>query len=292
MKHWQTSLASVALVVALSGCSGTETETPTTTSTGGASPSGVASTPVEPEAGTSWCEDGQVTDEVDVTFGEMAAASDEWSEAMERQWRHYFPVTITNVSDTPCFFTVKLEAAVEGGTPATETISVPLQAGQSYRAQAFDLEGAVEFSADAQDATPSAAVTPSYTSAIRSPLLDYYTTELTVDGITGEGGDAKLSSTITMVEQKEGVPERLASAQQDSLVIVGLDDAGDVIALGSDAIDPIDPGESLTIETLAGGGDSSRGLRQHVPLSNIDKVATWEIGMLQPMYTEITKLLF
>lgn len=291
MKHWKTALVSVSLVAALAGCSGSESPAPTVT--GGSSPTGATSAPEETDtSGVAWCEDGEVTDEVDVAFGEMAAASDEWSEAMGREWRHYFPVTITNASDKPCFFTVKLEASVEGGTPATETISVPLKAGQSYKAQAFDLEEAVEFSADAQDATPSAAVTPSYTSAIRSPLLDYYTTELTVDGIAGKGGDAKLSSTITMVEQKEGVPERLASAQQDSLVIVGLDAAGDVIALGSDAIDPIAPGESLTIETLAGGGDSSRGLRQHVPLSNYEQVATWEIGMLQPVYTDITKLLF
>lgn len=290
LKHWHKALASGLLVSALVGCSGSSDPDPTTSAPTAAPGTGTATPSETAPADNPWCEQGDVTDELEVTFGEMAAASDEWSEDIDRTWRHYFPVTIKNVSDKPCVFRVKLDAAVEGGSTGNEDLTIPLQPGQSYLAQAFDLEELAEFSGDTEDATPNVAITPSVYSLTRAPLLDYYETELEVEGVVGKGATAKLVADITMVGRNAQMPDRVASADQDTLYLVGLDANGDIIAKGTTTIDPIEDGATATVETYAGGGDSSMAVRNQVPLSNFDDVVSWEVGMLQPIYTEIHKI--
>ncbi|MBI9115939.1 hypothetical protein [Sanguibacter suaedae] len=290
MKNWHKALVCGLAASVLVGCSGGSDPKPAAGAASATETATAAEGTEATEGDNPWCEQGDVTDELEVTFGEMAAASDEWAEDLDREWRHYFPVTITNVSDKPCVFIVKLDAAVEGGDTGNEDLTIPLDPGQSYHAQAFDLEVLTEFSGDSEDATPTSDITPSVYSLSRAPLLDYYETELDVEGVVGTGATAKLVSHITMIGRNAQMPDRIASADDDTVTIVGLDAEGDVIAKGTTVIEPVEDGETATVETLAGGGDSSMNVRNQVPLSNYDDVVTWEIAMLQPVYTEIHEI--
>ncbi len=284
MRHWKTILATGAVLAVLTGCSDGEAKVEPTggTSTGG----GSTATSAEP-GGNAWCDEGEATDDVEVTFGDMAAASDEWAESIDREWRHYFPVTVTNSSDKPCVYSLQIDATVEGGDTANEDFSVALEPGQTYHGQVFDLEELVEFSGDAQDATPTAPVTPAVYRVGRSPLLvDYYDAQLEIEGVEGKGGDAMLKGSVTMVGTKDGVPARLASAKEDNLIVHGLDAQGDIVLTGRTTIDPVPDGETVEIEMPIGGGDSSEWVRKQEPLSAFDSVVTWEIGLFQPVFTE------
>lgn len=90
-KQWRTVLAGTVLLASLGACSGSA-DAPATSS-GGAAPAPVATATQAPEPATEpsvddrWCAAGEVVDQLEVTFGEIGAASDEWSVAMGRTWR-------------------------------------------------------------------------------------------------------------------------------------------------------------------------------------------------------------
>lgn len=277
-------LAAALALTVLTGCSPSEPAP-------GAPPASSAPAAEEVGPGGS-CVDGYATsDDLSVTFGEISAASDEWSESLDRTWRHYYPVTITNTSSAPCSFDIELAADVAGGETLREDIYVALEPGQTYRAQAFDLESGVDFTADAADATPAAAITPSV-GEIRQRrfMVDYYDAEVTVGETIGKGADAKLPAEITVNGRTPGLPDRVSSAKDDAVQLNGLDAEGMIIVIGVDAIEPIAEGETASVEFLVAGGDASRGLRRHTPLSVLDDVVSWEIGKFQPFFTDGEKV--
>ncbi len=278
--------AALALIV-LTGCSPSEPSEPTH----GAPPT--SSGPAAEEVGPGGsCVDGFATsDDLSITFGEISAASDEWSESLDRTWRHYYPVTITNTSSAPCSFDIDLSAEVGGTEVLREDIYVALEPGQTYRAQAFDLESGVDFTADAADATPAAAITPSV-GEIRQRrfMVDYYDAEVTVGETIGKGADAKLTAELTVNGRTAGLPDRISSAKDDSVQLNGLDAEGTIIAIATQVIDPIAEGQTGNVEFFVAGGDASGGLRKHTPLSVLDEVVSWEIGKFQPFFTDGEKV--
>ena len=96
VKRFGSAVVAGAVMLALAGCSGGETnaaETPPQTSSS-------ASTDVAPvEAGGDDCSVREAGNDIEVSYGEMSAASDEWAADLGLQWRHYYPMTITNVSE-------------------------------------------------------------------------------------------------------------------------------------------------------------------------------------------------
>ncbi len=295
MEHWRKIVAGGLLLGVLGACSSDPDDGPVATSTTSSVPSAAAPTPsATPTVDDRWCEEREVVDELEVTFGEISAASDEWSEAMGRTWRHYIPVTLTNVSDKPCVFHVKLDAAMEGGPTGNEQFTVPLQPGQSYHAQAFDLEVFGEFAEDAETATPAAPITPSVFIALAEPWLPYYETVLEEARVEGEGAQTELVTSISMVGRNARMPDRDIKAYQgdtDTLYVVGLNAEGDVVAKVEHVeFEPIPDGDTQTFTaSLAGGSAVSAENRNQAPASVVSDVVTWEIGMLQPTLTEISK---
>jgi hypothetical protein len=295
VRQWRKIVAGGLLLGVLGACSSGPDDGPAPTSATSAAPSAAAPTPSPtPTVDDRWCEEGEVDDELEVTFGEISAASDEWSAAMGRTWRHYIPVTLTNVSDKPCVFHVKLDAAMEGGSTGNEQFTVPLQPGQSYRAQAFDLEVFGEFAEDSESATPAAPITPSVFIALAEPWMAYYETVLEDARVEGEGAQTELVAEVTMVGRNARMPDRDLKPYQgdtDRLFLLGLNSAGDVIAkVEHEAIEPIPDGETQTFTAPLGGGSSADAEnRNQNPVSVLGDVVSWEIGMLQPTVTEIAK---
>ncbi|MGO1318571.1 MAG: hypothetical protein ACTMIR_16300 [Cellulomonadaceae bacterium] len=238
-----------------------------------------------------WCQGLSANEgtELETTFGEMGAASDEWSAAQGRQWRHFFPATVRNVSDAPCLFQVMLVADMEGGEYMYEQVNMALKPGQAYHFQAFDLDEVVEFTADAPDAQPAVALSPRFDLALQRPLVPVYEADLDVEGVQGEGADAVLVADITVTSESWQWEARPLSAPQDKLYLNGLDADGDVIARAYAVIDPPKVGETTRVEIPVAGGSSSGAesgdgdsVRNQVPVSTYADVVSWEIGALQP----------
>ena len=248
---------------------------------------GSAPTTNSPELDTTrWCAPGDADEgDLEVKFGEISAASDEWAASIDRTWRHYVPVTMTNRMDVPCIFGVWLDGAVAGGPTANENLTVPLLPGESYSFQAFDLEEMVDFSADSKDAKPAAKITPSVNLVTRDPYLDYYDLTTEVGKLEGKGGDATLPVTVTLNGLKPGMPER-TGLSEDDLFVLGLDADGTVVTKASATIDPFTLRETRTIELKVGGGSSSDDVRNQMPVATYDDVATWHVA-LQPSSTKL-----
>jgi hypothetical protein len=295
VKRWHKILTVGLAAAALAGCS--SGETPEVPSGGAASssqaPSGGSADGEEVAAGGTCVEGDATSDEVTVEFGEMAAASDEWSESLDRTWRHYFPVTVTNTSSVNCLYSLQLNAEIEGGETMNEDFSVALLAGQTYRGQVFDLEEGVEFNADTAEAAPAATVTPSVHRIGRSRMFaDYYDANVEFVEIKGKGADATLVADLTVTQRDPESPDRLASAKDDNVIINGVDADGVVVVTARTVIDPLEDGATAQVEVPVAGGDASEWVRRQEPVSAIDDVVTWEIGLLQPVFTVDHELSF
>ncbi|MGP7959738.1 hypothetical protein ACTVCO_02870 [Sanguibacter sp. A247] len=293
MKSLRTVLVAGACAAALAGC------------TGGGDPDPTAAPPTPPPATTSapttpsaepttfeptidasqWCAAGDADEgDLEASFGKISAANDEWADAMDRTWRHYIPVTLTNTMDVPCTFGVWLDAAVEGAATGNEDLTVPLLPGQSYTFQAFDLEEFVKFSGDTKDATTKAKVTPSINLVTRSAYLDYYDLATEVGDVSGEGAKAVLPVSITLNGVQGGMPDR-KGVSKDMVHVLGLDSDGAVITKASARIDPLDQGETRQLELPVGGGTAG-DVRNQVPVSVYDDVTSWTVVM-QPAKTDL-----
>lgn len=302
VKNLRPVLVAGVCALALTGCTGSNDPGPTiappTTvpaptipapTTPGDEPTtpDAAPTTNAPEVDASrWCAYGDADEgDVEVTFGKISAASDEWASSIDRTWRHYVPVTVTNRMEVPCIFDMWLDGAVEGGRTANEDLTVPLLPGESYSFQAFDLEEMVEFTADSKEAKPAAQVTPSVNLVTRDPYLDYYDLTTEVGKVEGKGGDATLPVTLTLNGLKPGMPER-TGLSKDDLFVLGLDADGTVVTKASATIDPFTLGETRTIDLQVGGGSSSGDVRNQMPVATYDDVVTWHVA-LQPSSTKL-----
>ena len=99
MKQFGSVAVAGVVLVALVGCSGssaTEVEPKKTDSSASSSEAPAGNEPVE--ASGDDCAEKKADDDVEVSFGEMEAVSDEWATDLGMQWRHYYPTTITNVT--------------------------------------------------------------------------------------------------------------------------------------------------------------------------------------------------
>lgn len=292
MNRWKLAASAVAVAGLLAACSGGGGTPPPTSGGGGgatATATGSTGTPA-PGGDAAWCTKGTPeANEFQVTFGEAAAAQDEWAADLGRSWRHFVPVTLTNKTDKPCWFSVDVELSVDGGPKlATERVAAPLKPGQSFIAQAFDLDEYVKFSADAQDATATQKFETKVVEAKRSPAFDYYDMTFKVGERTGSGAATLISADLDIKAITEGMPERLPSADIDYVYLLGLDANGDVITMAGNTVDePKVPG-TTTVQFAIGGGESNGYNRNLMPLSVYDSVVDWAV-QIQPPFTDLDR---
>lgn len=286
MKRWRVVAATGIALAVLAGCSG-ETD-PQPTGAGTESPSQEEQAP-ETDSTCDYSEAGDA--HVEIGFGEIAAASDEWSEFLGLEWRHYLPITVTNLTGGPCSFSMFVDAEVDGEVAGSTELWIPLLAGQTFEGQVLELDDIVPFSADAEDATPSSPVTPVVASLRMRPMLpDYYDAQFDVQGVSGEGKDAVLTVDIEVTGTREGMPGRVPSATRDLLYVQGLDSAGTVVTSAYTRIDPIPDGQSQTFELPVGGGWSGGGEYYNVtPAAAYDAVTSWQL-FLQPELHEDSRM--
>ncbi|QIK82715.1 hypothetical protein [Sanguibacter sp. HDW7] len=238
----------------------------------------------------AWCTAGTAeASEIQITFGDAAAAQDEWAADLGRSWRHYVPVKLTNATDKTCWYSVDVELSVDGGPKAaTERVSAPLAPGQSFIAQAFDLDEHVKFSADAKDATTTQKFETKVAQIKRGPAFDYYDMTFKVGERTGSGAATLMSADLDIKAITEGMPERLWSADIDYVYLLGLDANGDIITKAGNSVDePKVPGKT-TVQFAIGGGESNGYNRNLMPLSTYDTVVDWAI-QIQPAYTDLDR---
>ena len=306
MQHRRSSvLAGMAVaasaVLVLSGCSGEDpapTPPPTAAPTSGADPAPTASGGPEASPTPSpertidtsrWCEAGTLKDgDVTIDFGTPTAATgDEWTAKLGRTWRPYVPVTVTNELDVPCSFELNLRVSVDGA-PAREDLRVPLEPGQSYRFQAFDLSEVVDI-ADTETAVADHEVKGSEKNSQRRPLIeDYYEMEATVGDIEGEGADAVLPVTVEVGDVRPGMPKH--TGWSDYLMVVGLDETGDIVAKAFyETPAKVGFGERIDVKIPVAGGYASGDVRTQTPVSAYDDVVEYKV-YLQPNQTEIDDL--
>ena len=284
----------VGAALALSACTGDAEPTIPAVTTTGARPSSPATTGATPTPERTidtsrWCTAGTV-EEGDLTleFGAPAVATgDEWTESLGRTWRPYVPVTVTNELDVPCMFDLNLDVAIDGVT-GREDVRVPLQPGQSYRFQAFDLSELVEI-ADTKDAVADLKVTTGQTGSQRNPLIDdYYELEAEVGEIEGAGKDAVLPVSVGLGAVRAGMPRHTGSVEY--LTVVGLDAQGTVVTKAFHETEgKAQFGGRIDVLIPVAGGDSSGVTRNQVPLSAYDDVVEYKV-YLQPNQTEINDL--
>ena len=285
VKRFGSVAVAGVVLVAMAGCSGSEAKVEDPTKS--ASPQSSTSAPTDGEsvaAGGDQCAEKKADDDVEVSFGEMAAASDEWAAEMGRQWRHYYPLTVTNVSDETCLFIVSVAAHFDKRPSQYEDVSISLEPGQTYTAQVFELEGSVDFTDDSEAATPTKPVEIEYNgSTKRLPLPDYYDADITFGEIEGSGGETVLPVTITINGVADGQPERAASSPDDILFVNGLDAQGNVVAATSIKIEPvIESGETRVINMPLGGGTSSGTRMVLNPVSDFLKAVSFEVVEFKP----------
>lgn len=287
------TVTAAAASLVLSACSGggAQPTIPATTTAPPASPSSPSATP-SPERtidASRWCAAGTVKDgDLTLDFGKPTTATgDEWAESLGRTWRAYVPVTVTNELDVPCMFDLNLDVAIDG-VSGREDVRVPLQPGQSYRFQAFDLTELVEL-ADAKDGVAGHEVTTGQTGSQRNPLIDdYYELEAEVGEIEGEGKDAVLPVSVELGAVRAGMPRHTGSVEY--LTVVGLDAQGDVVTKAFHETEgKAEFGGRIDVRIPISGGDSSGTTRNQVPLSAYDDVVEYKV-YLQPNQTEINDL--
>ena len=284
MKRFGSVAVAGVVLMALVGCSGsdaTEVDPPTA----GSSPS-ASSAPADdkPVAAGGDCSVREADDDVEVSYGEMSAASDEWSADLGHQWRHYYPMTIKNVSDNTCLFTVATDVFVDGDSKQQASVNITLKPGQTYSLQLFELESVVDFTADAEGATPVKPTEIKYTMATkRISLPDYYDADIDFGEVTGSGAEKVLPMTITINGVSEGEPKRASTSKDDYLIVNALDGKGDVVGSVWLTIDPaIAEGETRAIELPLGGGSSSGVSYVKHPTSDFDKAVSFEVAELTP----------
>lgn len=290
-------MASLGTALALSACTeGTaEPTVPAATTKGAvssASPSPSPSATASPERAidtSRWCTAGTVEDgDFTLDFGEPTAATgDEWAESLGRTWRPYVPVTVTNELDVPCMFDLNLDVAIDG-VSGREDIRVPLQPGQSYRFQAFDLSELIAIP-DTEEAVAEHEVTTGQTGSQRNPLIeDYYELEAEVGEIEGVGTDAVLPVSVELGAVRAGMPRHTGSVEY--LTVVGLDSQGTVVTKAFHETEgKATFGGRIDVSIPIAGGDSSGATRNQVPLEAYDDVVAYKV-YLQPNQTEINDL--
>ena len=290
MNRWKLAASVVAVAGLLAACSGGG-DAPAPTAGGGTAPTTAATGSSAPGFDTAaWCTVGTAeASEIQITFGEAAAAQDEWAADLGRSWRHYIPVKFTNMTDKPCWYSVNVELSVDGGPKAaTERVSAPLKPGQSFVAQAFDLDEHVKFSADTQDATTTQKYEATVAQIKRAPAFEYYDMTFEVGERTYSGAATLISADLDIKAITEGMPERLWSAYIDYVYLLGLDANGDIITKAGNSVDePKVPGKT-TVQFAIGGGESNGYNRNLMPLSSYDSVVDWQI-QIQPPYTELDR---
>lgn len=290
MNRWKPAVLAVAVAGLLAACSGGG-ETPVPTAGGGTATTPDATGSSAPGGDTAaWCTAGTAeASEIQITFGEAAAAQDEWAADLGRSWRHFIPVKFTNMTDKPCWYTVDVELSVDGGPKAaTERMSAPLKPGQSFIAQAFDLDDHVKFSADTQDATTTQKYEATVGQIKRAPAFEYYDMTFEVGERTGSGAATLMSADLDIKAITEGMPKRLWSADIDYVYLLGLDANGDIITKAGNSVDePKVPGQT-TVQFAIGGGESNGYNRNLMPLSVYDSVVDWQI-QIQPAYTDLDR---
>lgn len=298
-RHRSSTVGAVATLVGavflLAGCTGGDpvpAPVPTTTDAAPSTSDAPEETTPAPERTidtSRWCEAGTVTDgDLTLAFGTPTAATgDEWTERLGRTWRPYVPVTVTNDLDVPCVFDLNLRVSVDG-SPAREDLRVPLEPGQSYSFQAFDLSEVVEI-ADTETAVADHEIVTSEKGSQRRPLIeDYYEVESSVGDVEGEGADAVLPVTAEVGGVRAGMPKH--TGWSDYLMVVGLDAAGDVVAKAfHETENKIAPGQRIDVRIPVAGGYASGDVRTQTPLSAYDDVVDYKV-YLQPNQTEIDDL--
>lgn len=151
--------------------------------------------------------------------------------------------------------------------------------------RAFDLDGHVRFSADAQYAAATQAYEANVTRIVRGPALDYYDMSVEVADRTGSGAGTLIAADLDLAAIVEGMPERLPSADVEYVYLLGMNEDGDIVTLAGNTFDgPVVPG-ATTVQFAIGGGESNGYSRNVMPLSADDSVVEWRIQM-QPAYTE------
>ncbi|PFG36390.1 hypothetical protein ATL41_1109 [Flavimobilis soli] len=280
----------------LGACSGGGSSTPSATSTGEgdatAAPSSVEATAAPSNDGEAggWCAPGaRAEGDYTLTFGEMGAATDEWSQHMGRTWRHYLPFTFTNTMDVRCVFGLTVDLAVDGESGrATDGFSVPLLPGQSFSGQMFDLDGVLGLP-DAEVVNTSAVLAPSVTKATSGRYFgDYYDLTFEVGERDGVGSETVVPVVVTTTGVGAGMPDRLFSARDDRFALLGLDAQGNVITVAHNLQEALPvPGESTIWFALAGGGASGYE-RELMPMSTYDSVVSWTF-VAYPYFTDLDK---
>ncbi|NKX92253.1 hypothetical protein HF995_03025 [Sanguibacter hominis ATCC BAA-789] len=286
VNRWKTAAAVLAVAALLGACSDGGDPTPTSAPSGGSS----TAAPTTGGDTAEWCEPGdRAESDYTLTFGEMGAASDEWSSYLDRKWRHYLPFTFTNTMDVRCVFAITVDLAVDGaGGKATDGFSVPLMPGQSFSGQMFDLDVALGLP-DTESVDAPAALAPSVTKAKSARYFgDYYDLTFEVGEREGVGSAATVPVVATTTAVSEGMPERLSSARDDDFWLLGLDGQGNVITVSRNMQPALKvPGETTTWFAIAGGGSSGYA-RELMPMSTYDSVKSWTF-VAQPVFTNLDK---
>jgi len=285
VNRWKTAAAVLAVAALLGACSDGGDPAPTS------APSGGSSTATQTPGGDTaqWCEPGALAEsDYTLTFGEMGAASDEWSSYLDRKWRHYLPFTFTNTMDVRCVFAITVDLAVDGESgKATDEFSVPLLPGQSFSGQMFDLDIALGLP-DAESVDAPAALAPSVTKAKGTRYYDYYDLTFEVGEREGVGSAATVPVIAKTTGVAAGMPERLSSARHDDFWLLGLDGQGNVITISRNMQPALKvPGETTTWFAVAGGGSSGYA-RELMPMSTYDSVDSWTF-VAQPLFTNLDK---
>lgn len=287
VNRWKCALAALSVAALLGACSGGGGDDPTVPTAGGGTSTAA---PTVDGVAADWCEPGDRTEaDYTVTFGEIGAAQDEWSQSLDRTWRHFLPFTFTSTMDVRCTFVFEFDLAVDGESGrATDGFSVPLEPGQSFTGQMFDLDAPLGLE-DTEAASTSATLTPTVSKA--SSIVSfggYYDLTFEVGERDGVGSETTVPVAVTTTAVAEGMPERLFTARDDLFWLLGLDGAGNVITVARNTQRALEvPGESTIWFALAGGGASGYS-RELMPMSTYDEVESWTF-VAEPQLTDLDK---
>lgn len=238
----------------------------------------------------AWCARNKNAGEdvLEVSFGDIQTASDEWARSLGRETRHYVPVTLRNITDKDCSYNIKVGLEVDGELLDTkESFSRLLPAGETAIVQLFDLDELVEVGANGE---VTSTVTPEIASISTVELLpEYYDMTYVVGERQGEDSNTLIPVSASLTKVNEGMPERLFTAHTDVVFLQGLDAQGRVIVQTGNQVDePTFPVVDEEVWFALGGGDSSGYDRQLYSLDTVADVAQWRL-FRQPYYTELAK---
>lgn len=196
-----------------------------------------------------------------------------------------------NVSGTDCHYNLYVDLEVDGKAvevddyPVRERPGLSLRAGETAVVQLFDLD---EFVTTNAAGKVTSKVTPKVTKMSSAPLLvDYYDMEYEMGESYLEGADLQLSVIMSIDQVAEGMPERLFSAQDDGVLLQGLDAAGRVVIQTGNTWRAVPlPVVDEQVWFALGGGNSSGYGRNLFSLQTMDEVEQWRFH-IQPVYTEL-----